>query len=626
MKHHYRAAAIAAATVTLGLASTAEAFTFSGISDRKNTSKLTNSLTIGAAYDLTNPGELIPNSPIVTIGGVDYQVVDAIATDDTDRLYEDLMGMGLLSPSKYGRVVSGLLPLSPDMADEMDKLASLKFYRIPQFSTQVGAVTSQADATMRADIARATFGIDGNGTTLGVLSDSFDHLGGAVSDIATGDLPGTGNPLGNNTPVNVLLDLPNGGSDEGRAMSQLVHDVAPGADLAFHTAFLGTASFANGILDLASVAGANVIVDDVGILTEPMFQDGVIAQAANTVVENGVAYFSSAGNSDRDAYESEARIVDTPFGALHDFDPGPSVDVFQSIFVPFGTGFTASFQWDSPFFSAGGSAGSPNDLDIFLLDEGTTTVVAGSIDNNVGQDAVELFSFFNDGSTGSEVFNIAVSQFSGPDAGFLKYILFGFQGEIIEFDTNSGTLFGHPNAVGAEAVGAAFYQDTPEFGVNPPELEPFSSAGPTPIFFDADGNRLAVPEIRRKPDITAPDGTDTTFFGFDVDSNGFPNFFGTSAAAPHAAAVAALMLEANPSLSPEEIYSILEQTAIDMDDPFTPGFDIGPDFASGFGLIQADAAVASAIAPEQVPEPGSILAMLATAGAALQLRRRRVVT
>src|SRR5262249_40499664 len=95
-------------------------------------------------------------------------------------------------------------------------------------------------------------------------------------------------------------------------------------------------------------------------------------------------------------------------------------------------------------------------------------------------------------------------------------------------------------------------------------LGTFSSAGPTPILFDTGGKRLVTPQIRLKPEIVAPDGTDTTFFGRDVDADRFPNFFGTSAAAPHAAAVAALMLQSAPTTAPETVYDILETTAIDM--------------------------------------------------------------
>src|SRR5262249_34020494 len=64
----------------------------------------------------------------------------------------------------------------------------------------------------------------------------------------------------------------------------------------------------------------------------------------------------------------------------------------------------------------------------------------------------------------------------------------------------------------------------------------------------------------------------------------FSNFFGTSAAAPHAAGVAALLMQDKPTLTPAQIYKTLENTAIDMG---PPGFDNN----SGFGLIQADAAL-----------------------------------
>ncbi len=137
-------------------------------------------------------------------------------------------------------------------------------------------------------------------------------------------------------------------------------------------------------------------------------------------------------------------------------------------------------------------------------------------------------------------------------------------------------------------TGATLFSDTPVFGTNPPLLEPFSSAGQTPIFFDISGTRLASPEVRAHPDVTGPDGVATTMSTFDP-------FFGTSAAAPHVAAVAALMLDCGlvpgggcvgppvGELSPSHIYSDLEEFAIDIVVPGGAGFDDD----AGHGFVDA---------------------------------------
>ena len=85
----------------------------------------------------------------------------------------------------------------------------------------------------------------------------------------------------------------------------------PGAGLAFYTAENSEADFANGIGKLAAPvasggAGAKIIVDDVGYFDEPFFQDGLVAQAIDAVVAQGVAYFSAAGNNGTLAYDNNA--------------------------------------------------------------------------------------------------------------------------------------------------------------------------------------------------------------------------------------------------------------------------------------------------------------------------------
>jgi len=540
------------------------------------------------------------NDSLITLVN-DRVVVDAVASGDVNVLKADLVSLGMQQAVALGRVLSGELPISA--IPQAAALASLRFAQSAAAMTHVGIVTSQGDQAMRSDVARISFGVDGSGINVGALSDSFNCLGGASTDTSSGDLP--------SATVIQEISTCTGATDEGRAMMQIVHDVAPGASLSFASAFNGQASFASNILALAA-AGAKVIVDDVLYFAEPMFQDGIIAQAVDSVVAGGVAYFSAAGNQARQSYQSVFRPGDffadgafpSIFGApsflggiAHNFNSSGGQNHFQRITIPGLTTVRFSLQWDSPFFSVSGSPGTENDLDIYLLDASATQVLAGSAFNNVGGDAVEFLGVRNNGAAPVAI-NLMIVKHSGADPGLIKYVYFG-SALINEFDTQSSTIFGHANAVGAEAVGAARYSNTPAFSVSPPVLESFSSAGGTPILFDLAGNRLATPDLRsQKPEIVAPDGVDTTFFGSDTDGTGFPNFFGTSAAAPHAAGVAALLLQAKPSLMPTQVYQRLENTAIDMG-------AVAFDNDSGFGLIQTDAALEALLNNQRLTNFGS---------------------
>ena len=418
-----------------------------------------------------------------------------------------------------------------------------------------GSVTSQGVAAMRAD--RLPRGVDGEGASIGILADSLDCLGGGAQDTATGDLPREIAVLDDSFTLNCR--------DEGRALAQVAHDVAPRSRLGFHTAFNGQADFAEGIRELARDFAADAIVDDVLYFDEPFFQDGPIARAVSEVHDQGVAYFSAAGNAGRRSYDAPFRDSgQTGFyqelgeTRRHDFDPGPGVDVFQAVTVPPFAVSVLVLQWAEPFASASTVSppvGAAGDYDLFVYRTATPTpgdfddVFARSDSFNPGGDALEALPLRNPSPEPLTLY-VAIERFKlpgfdGPDVDRMKLVDFGSE-LAFEWSTGGGgTAFGHANARGAVAVGAAAWFETPRFGVAPPLVEPYSSAGGVPILFDDAGVRLKRPTLRRTPDLVAPDGVNTTFFpapgDIAEDDDAFPNFFGTSAAAPHAAAVAALL-------------------------------------------------------------------------------------
>src|SRR5262245_38436125 len=442
--------------------------------------------------------------------------------------------------------------------------------------TGVGSQSSEGDVAHRANSARGTFNVNGTGIKIGVLSDGVSNL---AASQALGDLG----------PVTVLPGQA-GSGDEGTAMLEIIHDLAPGAQLYFATAFTSITSFANNIRALRT-AGCDIIVDDVFYFVETPFQNGqapsvvlnttggAVIQAVNDVTASGALYFSSAGNSgnlnDGTSGVWEGNFVDggdaggvlTGAGRIHDFGG------------QFFTVQTAPGQSQIDLYWSDPLGGSSNDYDLFQLNSTGTTVTAASTNNQDGtQDPFE-----------------AVGQPGGPS----RYVIVKSSGEarFLHLNTNRGALsiatagqtHGHSAAANAYScaatpAGAAFPNPFGPSNV----VETFSSDGPRRIFYQADGTPITPGNfldtgglLLQKPDVTAADGVAVTGVG------GFPNpFFGTSAAAPHAAAIAGLVKSANPSLTPAQIRTALTSTAIDIEGP-------GVDRDSGAGILDAFAAVQS---------------------------------
>lgn len=497
--------------------------------------------------------ELRANFPLLSFGLHAGQptVLVRITAKDVNALLPILQSRGFEVSSSYPKLhfVEGMLPVSQlAAADALSSNGLLGILASLKAETDGGLVTSQADYTLEAARARAIRPkqVTGAGVTIGVLSDSFNYLNGAATDVASGDLPAAG--------VRVLTD--NGNTDEGRAMCQLIYDLAPGAAQVFNTANGGEGVFAQHIRDLASPAGGSckVIVDDVRYFTEPFFQDGVIAQAVTDVVNNqNVAYFASNGNYADKSYETAApQFVANANGVrCLNFDfSGTSTDLTQRVTINNGDTFYPILQWSDPFYT---TSGVRTDLDMFLLavrPSGTVDTVYRSNSRNLRTQApLEPITFLNStATTGTTAFDLVIVWKAGIAPTRLKYVNRG-GGTPLEWLTGSSSSYGHSSNGEAFAVAAAPYynQRVPESFT--------SKAGPISYFFSPSGAPLSTPIVRQKPNITAVDGTNTTFFGSDYEGDGFANFFGTSAAAPHAAAVAVLLRASEPALTPTQVYS-----------------------------------------------------------------------
>ena len=437
--------------------------------------------------------------------------------------------------------------------------------------TGVGSVSSQADVTHRTALYRRLLGTTGAGVKIGVLSDGVQHLADAQ---ASGDLGAV-----------TVLPGQAGSGDEGTAMLELIHDIAPGAQLYFATGFSSITSFADNIRALRA-AGCDIIVDDVFYFSESPFQDGQtvttntngaqVIQAVKDVAASGALYFSSAGNSGNlndgtsGVWEGNfvagaaASVVATP-GTFHRFT---GVQDFNTLTIA-GSGPITLF-WADPL------GASANDYDLFRLNSAGTVVAASSTNLQDGND--DPYEQMSNSTASPRI--VIVKKASAA-------------GRFLHLNTNRGQLsvatagqtHGHAATTnifsfGVAATYAGFAFPHPFSSSN--VVETFSSDGPRRIFFLGDGTAITPGNfsstggaVLQKPDLTAADGVFVTGVG------DFPGqFFGTSAAAPNAAAIAALIKSANPSATPLQLRGALLSSAIDIEAP-------GVDRDSGVGIVMA---------------------------------------
>ena len=304
-------------------------------------------------------------------------------------------------------------------------------------------------------------------------------------------------------------------------------------------------------------------MDDLGYYSEPYFEDGPVALAAAEAVAGGAVFVSAAGNSARRHYEAD--FVDAGDG-FHDFDPGPGTDISMRI-----EGFlnAANLQWNDPF------GASDNDYDLYICQAGLKPTkfnlqnrrCGGGIQKQNGDDNPYERAFAFDSGENRRL-ELSVSQSTS----------------ILEYWVPEGGIVSQPAVKGVLAVGAI---DASDPGYDDPE--DFSDMGPSRIYDYSDDSF----EDRLKPDVMGIDGvlvTGSGGFGESVEGISASRFYGTSAAAPHVAAIAALVMEAQRKATPgatrkevaDAVTQAIRDNAIDLG-----GDGDGHDFDTGYGRADA---------------------------------------
>lgn len=467
--------------------------------------------------------------------------------------------------------------IAPDALESLSQLSFVRRVTVPDYAiTRTGSVNSEGDVQLRAHDLRAA-GITGTGVRIGVISDGIDSRAAAQ---ATGDLPGA-----------ITIQTFAGSGDEGTAMLEIIHDLAPGATLGF-CGPADSMEFVTCVQQLDATFNADIIVDDLGFLNEPYFEDGMAALAVQAAATGGVDYVSAAGNSAAGGYYEDDYFaanaifpgLDPTWESEHDFGMAGigGADSTQSIVLAPNESACAVLQWNDPF------GGSDNDYDLFILDDNLAfPPLSFSIATQTGtQNPLEAV-FYENTSGANEIVHIVVARFAGMDRRLKLVVNTGLCKVFGEYFTAAGSIFGHPAVPGALAIASI---NTFDPGLD--TIAPYSSRGPVRIDFPAF-------VLRPKPDLTGIDcGSVTGAGGFgQLAPDGSIRFCGTSAAAPHVAAVLALLKSTGMYAADEDV-DALKNTAVDL-------APMGRDDVFGFGRVTAVAAAQQLVLLATIDSPAA---------------------
>jgi hypothetical protein len=335
--------------------------------------------------------------------------------------------------------------------------------------------------------------------------------------------------LGRELPANVTVrsfhpgGIGGGGVVHGTACAEIVHDMAPEAQL--YLANFDTVSDHGQAVDWLISQGVGVISYSIGWFNVgPGDGRGPINDHVRRATGAGIEWVSAAGNEARTHWEGP--FSDTNGNGFHNYT---AADEGNTVFLREGDLFIAFLNWDDWFQSS-------QDYDLYLIDPAGQLISFSDNFQDGSQPPVEAAGFIAP-VTGN--YFVAIDRFSASRSVRLEafFIVASASVNRLEYVVPAGSLTIPADTSGAVAVGATFWRD--DTG------EPFSSQGPT-----TDG--------RTKPDLTAPDGVDTASYLAEGEA-----FFGTSASAPHVAGAIALLKSSFGIYSLDQVVEILYGRAID---------------------------------------------------------------
>ncbi len=470
----------------------------------------------------------------------DVRVTLVLDTVDHAALVAQLERVGVTVVSAYQDRVNIAVPMeliNAELASEtpgaifsqLTELQHVIAVRLPEQRVPDGnSIPGEGAAVIGAD-AWQQAGFTGAGLRIGILDLGFAGYQGL---------------LGVELPDEVTLGTFGWYDEEeihGTACAEIVHEIAPDAEL-FLAWYDGSDASMGSAVDWLLAQGVHIISHSAGSLAGSRDGQGWDAQLVDRVAAGGVLWVNSSGNEARSHYRGA--FTDSDGDGFHEFAPD------EELMTLYNYGYLdVILSWEDDWEQAS------QDFELFVYDR-QGNELASSQDGQSGQPGDEPVEWVSLNTGGDTVYAAVVAY--DVSGGALPLDLYVYPIDMpLAYRSAENTVCPPGDAVGSLTVGAANWWDD--------SLATYSSQGPT-----ADG--------RLKPEISAPTAVSGYNYGPSVERNEDAGFSGTSSSCPHVAGAAALIWQAYPSYSRQQVVDYLLTQAIDRGPS-------GPDTGYGYGRL-----------------------------------------